>query len=104
MLGTMPSVADLVEPDALREKAGEYLQRAGDVLRSAGQVHLVEFTPLRVSAEVADGSERHEVVLAATEDGLTMRCDCPTGSDGTFCPHSAAAAIETWYRAPKRSA
>jgi len=100
----MSSVADLVEPDALREKAGEYLQRAGDVLRSAGQVHLVEFTPLRVTAEVVDGGERHEVELAATATGLTMRCDCPTGGDGTFCPHSTATAIETWHRAPKRSA
>jgi hypothetical protein len=33
-----------------------------------------------------------------------MRCDCPTGGDGTFCPHSTATAIETWHRAPKRSA
>jgi uncharacterized Zn finger protein len=97
-------VADLVEPDALREKAGEYLQRAGEVLHSAGHVHLLEFTPRSVRAEVADGGERHEVELAATDDGLTMRCDCPTGGDGTFCPHSVATAIETWNRAPKRSA
>lgn len=98
----MTSVADLVEPDALREKAGEYLQRAGEVLRAAGQVHLLEFTPVKVRAEVADGGERHEVELAATDGGLTMHCDCPTGGEGTFCPHSVATAIETWHRAPQR--
>jgi uncharacterized Zn finger protein len=98
----MPSVADLVQPDILAERAGEYLHRAGDVLRTAGQVQLMDFTPLRVTAEVSDGGERHEVELAATEGGLTIRCDCPMGGSGTFCPHSVAAAIETWYSAPER--
>jgi uncharacterized Zn finger protein len=98
----MASVADLVEPEVLREKAGEYLQRAGEVLRAAGQVQLVDFTPLRVRAAVADGGERHEVELVAADGRLTIRCDCPMGGSGTFCPHSVAAAIETWYQAPNR--
>ena len=99
----MASVADLVEPDVLAARAGEYLQRAGEVLRSAGHVRLVEVTASRVSAEVEDGGERHEVELAAAGDDLTIRCDCPTGRAGAFCPHSVATAIEVWHSAAKGS-
>jgi uncharacterized Zn finger protein len=88
----MPSVADLVAPDVLAARAGEYLQRAGEVLRSSGQVHLIAFSESRVTGE------RHEVELAAAGDDLTARCDCPTGRAGTFCPHAAAVAIEAWHR------
>ncbi len=95
----MPSVADLVAPDLLAARAGEYLQRAGEVLRSSGQVHLIAFSESRVTGEVADGGERHEVELAAAGDDLAARCDCPTGRAGTFCPHAAAVAIEAWHRA-----
>jgi len=98
----MASVADLVEPEILRERAGEYLQRAGEVLRAAGRVNIVDFGPMRVMAQVADGSERHETELAAGSDGLALRCDCPGGRDQRFCPHTVATAIETWHRAPNR--
>jgi uncharacterized Zn finger protein len=96
----MTSVADLVEPETLREKAGEYLQRAGEVLRAAGRVNIVDFSPLRVTAQVEDGGERHQAELDATPEGLSIRCDCPGGGDQRFCPHTVATAIETWHRAP----
>jgi uncharacterized Zn finger protein len=96
------SVADLVEPEVLRERAGEYLQRAGEVLRAAGRVHVVDFGPLRVTAQVEDGGERHLAELAATPDGLAIQCDCPGGGDQRFCPHTVATAIETWHQAPTR--
>jgi uncharacterized Zn finger protein len=95
----MPSVADLVAPDVLAARAGEYLQRAGEVLRSSGQVRLIAFTESRVTGEVADGDKRHEVELAAAGHELSARCDCPTGRTGTFCPHAAAVAIEASHRA-----
>jgi uncharacterized Zn finger protein len=98
----MASVADLVEPGTLREKAGEYLLRAGQVLLAAGGVVLMDFGPLRVTAQVEDGGERHSTELAATPEGLSVRCDCPGGSDQQFCPHTVATAIETWHRAPQR--
>ena len=98
----MASVADLVEPERLRERASEYLQRAGEVLLAAGGVHVMHFTPTRVTAQVEDGGERHDVELAATADGLSIRCDCPGGGDQEFCPHTVATAIETWHRAPNR--
>jgi uncharacterized Zn finger protein len=96
----MPSVADLVAPDILAARAGEYLQRAGEVLRSSGQVRLIAFTESRVTGEVADGEERYEVELATSGGDLTTRCDCPTGRAGTFCPHAAAVAIEASHRTP----
>lgn len=94
----MTSVADLVEPDLLREKAGEYLQRAGEVLQAAGGVRLVDFGPLRVTAQVEDGEGRHITELAVTLDGLSIRCDCLWGGEERFCPHTVATAIETWQR------
>ena len=96
----MPSVADLVEPDVLRERAGEYLARAGDVLRAHGAVHVVTFTPLRVGAEVSDDGTRH-VELEASGDRLDVTCDCGMASNSGWCPHAVATAIETWERAPK---
>jgi uncharacterized Zn finger protein len=98
----MASVADLVEPERLRERAGEYLQRAGEVLLAAGAVQLVDFEPMRVTAQVQDGGERHVAELSATTDGLAIRCDCPGGAGGGWCPHTVATAIETWHSAPNR--
>jgi uncharacterized Zn finger protein len=98
----MASVADLVEPEVLRERAGEYLQRAGEVLRAAGSVHFLDFGPLHVSAEVEDGGVHRAAELAVTPDGLTTRCDCPGGAGGEWCPHTVATAIETWHSAPHR--
>ena len=96
----MASLADLVEPEALLERAGEYLQRAGDVLRASGHVRLVDFDPQRVTAEVEDSGIR-SVVLEAGPTGLLPSCDCGLPSANGLCPHVVAAAIETWHRAPK---
>jgi uncharacterized Zn finger protein len=97
----MASVADLVEPDAILERAGEYLQRAGEVLRDGGHVRLVEFGPTRVTAEVDDGGTR-SVALESAPSGLEATCDCGAPSATGLCPHVVAAAIETWHRAPNR--
>jgi len=99
----MPSVADLVDPEALRERAGEYLSRAGAVLRAEGHVRILAFTPLRVAGEVEDGVPRH-VVLEATGEQLVVTCDCGTAGGDGWCPHTVATAFETWERAPKRRA
>jgi uncharacterized Zn finger protein len=95
------SVADLVEPEALLERAGEYLQRAGEVLRASGHVRLVDFGPQRVTAAVEDGGAR-TVVLEVGPNGLVPTCNCGLPSANGLCPHVVAVAIETWDRAPKR--
>ena len=97
----MASVADLVEPAALEERAGEYLQRAGAVLREHGHVRIEEFGPMRVTATVEDGVSR-SVALGSTPTGLDASCDCGAPAANGLCPHVVAVAIETWERAPKR--
>jgi uncharacterized Zn finger protein len=97
----MASVADLVEPEELKARAGEYLQRAGEVLRQNGRVRLVEFGPTRVTAEVED-RETRSVRLEAAPTGLQATCDCGDPSANGLCPHVVAVAIETWHRAPNR--
>jgi uncharacterized Zn finger protein len=95
------SVADLVEPEALLERAGEYLQRAGEVLRDGGHVRLVEFGPMRVTAEVEDEGTR-SVSLESAAGELRATCNCDLSSPNGLCPHIVAVAIETWIRAPSR--
>jgi uncharacterized Zn finger protein len=97
----MPSVADLVE-DPLRERASEYLVRAGEVLRSDGRVEVQVFEPLRVTASVNDGGAVQHVSLESRQRSLVIICDCPSGVAGTLCPHAVATAIEAWERAPTR--
>ena len=96
----MASVADLVEV-TLREQATEYLVRAGEVLRADGRVELRVFEPLRVTGVVRDEAERTTEVRSEG-DRLVLRCDCPSGVEGTLCPHAVATAIEAWERAPSR--
>ena len=98
----MTSVADLVEA-TLRERAGEYLVRAGDALRADGRVALAVLEPLRVTATVTDVDGGHVTELSVSATSLAVRCDCPGGRDGGWCPHTVATAIEAWYRAPARS-
>ena len=97
----MPSVADMVEPDALRERAGEYLERAGAVLRESGSVRLLEFGPTGVVAVVDDGASR-TVRIESVSGDLAIACDCGAPSWTGWCPHAVAAAMETWNQAPPR--
>jgi len=97
----MPSVADLVEPGSLRERAGEYLARAGDVLRSSGRVRLDDFGQTRVAASVDDGGSR-SVVLESRSSALMTSCTCGGVTEDGLCPHIVATAFETWERAPER--
>jgi uncharacterized Zn finger protein len=95
----MTSVADLAEPETLRERAGEYLHRAGEALRENGRVRIVEFGPTRVTAEVDDDATR-SVALESTTGELAATCNCDLPSANGLCPHIVAVAIETWLRAP----
>jgi uncharacterized Zn finger protein len=99
----MPSVADLVEPATLPQRASEADLEVGRTLAERGSVVLARFGPLEVHATVADDPDR-QVVLRSTADGLTWSCDCPEGQAGMFCRHCVAAAVITWQRAPTRRA
>ena len=99
----MASFAELIEPGRLRELAGEYLERAGEVLRASGSVHLIDTGPLRITSEVEDGGARHATELVETPGGLTVHCDCPGGAAGGWCPHTVATVIESWQRPTDRA-
>ncbi|HEX3428837.1 MAG TPA: hypothetical protein VHS36_08520 [Candidatus Limnocylindrales bacterium] len=92
-------MADLVEPESLQKRAGEYLYRAGEVLRENGRVRIVELVPMRVIADVND-VETRSVVLEA-DGALRASCDCGQPSADGLCPHIVAVAIETWHRAQR---
>src|SRR2546425_11443862 len=96
----MTSVADLVEEAALRRLVGPEPYADGLRLADAGAVRLVEFTPLTVVAEVADGTPPPRVELASKDGELAWRCECDEGITGLGCRHPAAAGLETWRRPP----
>src|SRR5690348_15598832 len=98
----MASVADLVEEAALRRLVGPEPYADGLRLANAGAVRLVEFAPLKVVAEVADGTPPPRVELVSNEGELAWRCECDEGVSGLGCRHLAAAGIETWRNAPAR--
>jgi uncharacterized Zn finger protein len=98
----MPSVADLVEESALRQLVGPEPYAEGLALADAGAVRLVEFGPLTVVAEVADGSPPPRVELESREGELAWRCECEEGLAGLGCRHLAATGIVTWRRSPER--
>jgi uncharacterized Zn finger protein len=98
----MASVADLVEEPALRQLVGPEPYAQGLALADAGSVRLVEFGPVMVVAEIADGSPPPRVELAVRDGELAWRCECEEGVAGLGCRHLAATGIVTWRRSPRR--
>ncbi len=98
----MASVADLVEERAIRQLVGPEPYADGLALADSGAVRLVEFGPMTVVAEVADGSPEPRVELESLDGELAWRCECPEGVAGLGCRHLAATAIVTWRLSPAR--
>lgn len=48
------------------------------------------------------GAKKHEVRLSADEGILDYSCDCPAGSEGNFCGHCVAAALD-WSARSQRT-
>jgi uncharacterized Zn finger protein len=98
----MPSVADLVEKPALELLTGPEGLLAGQELADAGSVHIIEFAPIRVVADVDDDGEEAHVVLAVAGSTLEWSCDCKHGPAAGACEHIAAVGLETSRRSPGR--
>ena len=94
----MPSVDDLVEPNALAAMADARAHSVGVAWADRGSVRLSELRPMRVTAEVAGDDGPHHVQLTSTPQGLRWWCDCDPG--GPICTHVVATAVETWRRSP----
>jgi len=97
----MTSVADLVEPADLERLTGSDEYAAGRGLADGGAVKLLEFSPLRVAADVADGGQSARVELESKNGTLDWRCTC-RGLPAGACRHVAAAGVVAWERSPKR--
>jgi uncharacterized Zn finger protein len=98
----MPSVADLVEPEALARLATPANLRLGHEIVDQGGVELVRFEPLRVSGKVgavAAASQRRTVELVSGSGGLEWSCAC-TRRRELFCKHCVAIALVAGRDAP----
>lgn len=85
----MPSVADLVDDQALQSLAQRDVVERGLALADGGRVRLGVFGPLGVTATV---EEEHEVELRSSGQGdLAWSCTCASGQTGVFCEHAVAA-------------
>ena len=76
----------------LRRMAGEQSYRRGVDYFDHGHVESLEEDGPGVEASVR-GTQDYLVTLALDEGVLDYACDCPIGSEGTFCKHCVAAAL-----------
>jgi uncharacterized Zn finger protein len=100
----MPSVADLVEPEAVSHLATPSNLRLGRDILDQGGVELTRFEPSHVSAKVggvAAADQRRTVELISGPAGLEWSCTC-TRREDLFCKHCVAAALVARQKAPPR--
>jgi len=76
----------------VRRLAGAQSYQRGLDYFSHGHVESLEETADGVRALVR-GNQDYTVSLTADDGVLDYSCDCPVGSDGTFCKHCVAAAL-----------
>lgn len=82
----------------LRRMAGEQSYRRGVDYFAHGHVESIEEDGPGVEATVR-GTQDYRVTLALDEGVLDYACDCPIGSEGTFCKHCVAAALAWRHQA-----
>src|ERR1022692_4063276 len=87
----------------IRRLAGPQSYQRGLDYFSHGHVESLEERDAMVLA-IVRGNEDYTVTLAADEGVLDYTCDCPVGSDGTFCKHCVAAALACIDRATDSAA
>jgi uncharacterized Zn finger protein len=100
----MPSVADLVDPQALEALATPATLRLGREIAAQGGVEMLEFGPLKARAHVGkvrSSETRRTTELRVEGKALDWSCTCTSKPDN-FCKHCAALAVVIWEKAPKR--
>jgi uncharacterized Zn finger protein len=86
----------------IRRLASEQSYQRGVDYFSQRRVESLEQTGDSVHALVR-GNRDYAVTLSSDEGVLDYSCDCPVGSDGTFCKHCVAVAL-TWLNRGVKSA
>src|SRR2546422_2736303 len=104
MEGVPNNLAGSINEAVIRRLADAQSYQRGLDYYSHGHVESLEDRDESVRA-VVRGNQDYSVTLAADDGVLDYSCDCPVGSDGTFCKHCVAAA-HAWLKraaAPARS-
>src|SRR5260370_23559422 len=103
MEGVPNNLAGSINDGVIRRLADPQSYQRGLDYYFHGHVESLEDRDESVRA-VVRGNQHYTVTLAADEGVLDYSCDCPVGSDGTFCKHCVAAAL-AWLKraAPARS-
>jgi uncharacterized Zn finger protein len=92
------NLAGSINDAVIRRLADVQSYQRGLDYYSYGHVESLEDWDESVRA-VVRGNQDYTVMLAADEGVLDYSCDCPVGSDGTFCKHCVAAALAWLKRA-----
>jgi uncharacterized Zn finger protein len=104
MEGVPNNLTGSINDAVIRRLADAQSYQRGLDYYSHGHVESLEDRDESVRA-VVRGNHDYTVTLTADEGVLDYSCDCPVGSDGTFCKHCVAAALAWLNRAvvPARS-
>lgn len=78
--------------EIVKSLAGDQSFARGLAYFHEGSVGLVEEDGDCIKASV-QGTHRYRVMLSAGGDKLDFACNCPVGSDGSFCKHAVALAL-----------
>src|SRR5215831_9615667 len=99
MEGVSNHLAGSINDAVIRRLAGPQSYQRGLDYYSHGHVESLTDRDEGVRA-VVRGNQDYTVTLGADEGILDYSCDCPVGSEGTFCKHCVAAALAWLDRAP----
>jgi uncharacterized Zn finger protein len=104
MEGVPSNLTGAINEAVIRRLADAQSYQRGLDYYSHGHVESLEDRDESVRS-VVRGNHDYTVTLAADEGVLDYSCDCPVGSDGTFCKHCVATALAWLNRAvtPARS-
>ena len=86
------SLGHAMSEAVVRRLAGAQSYQRGLDYFCHGHVESLEDLGDSVSA-IVRGNQNYKVTLAGDDGGLEYSCDCPVGTDGTFCKHCVAAAL-----------
>ncbi len=102
IMSVMSGLSSAINDAVVRRLAGERSYDRGLDYYRNGRVESLEEWADGVRA-VVSGTQDYTVRLSSDEGVLDYNCDCPYGSDGTFCKHCVAAAL-AWLNRGSESA